>query len=82
MGETVFYSVRVDKLASALAPGWFLTEAIEQDPYPAQPPQPTMRWDAHRLEIESSAINLSGSIERREGDLTLVRSYVRPPGAR
>lgn len=77
MGETVFYSVRVDKSETASSRGWFLIEEIEQDPYPARPLHPLMRWDANKLEIESIASSLSGLIEFHEGDFTLVRSHVR-----
>ena len=71
LGETAFYSVRIDR------PGiWFLSEEIEEDPYPAPAVGPTMKWDSHRLEINIPAQNFIGSIERREGDLTIVRSYV------
>jgi hypothetical protein len=73
MGETTFYSVRIDK------PGaWFTGQDIEQDPFPAEVPEPAMKWNSHRLEIEISAKSLSGSIERRYDDLTVIRSYVRP----
>jgi hypothetical protein len=73
LSETIFYSVRVDK------PGaWFLRMEIEQDPYPAQAIEPVMKWDSHKLEIEVPAEKISGSIERREGDLTIVRSYIHP----
>ena len=73
LGETVFYSVRIDK-----AGAWFLRVEIEEDPNPAQSSEPTMRWDSHKLEVDIPAEAFSGSIERREGDLTVVRSYVRP----
>jgi hypothetical protein len=73
LSETVFYSVRIDK------PGaWFLMVEIEEDPYPAQAFEPAMKWDPHKLQIDIPAEKFSGSIERREGDLTVVRSYVRP----
>ena len=72
LSETVFYSVRLDKPDT-----WFLVLEIEQDPYPAPASEPAMKWDLHRLEIQIRAENFSGSIERREGDLTVARSYVR-----
>jgi len=73
LGETVFYSVRIDKPG-----GWFLRVEIEEDPNPAQSSEPTMRWDSHKLEVDIPAEAFSGSLERREGDLTVVRSYIHP----
>jgi hypothetical protein len=49
---------------------------IEEDLYPAQASEPAVRWDLHKLEIDIPAQTLSGSIERRYGDLTVVRTYV------
>jgi len=37
-----------------------------------------MKWDAHKLEINIPAETFSGSIERRAGALTVVRSYTHP----
>jgi hypothetical protein len=72
-GETIFYSVRIDK------PGaWCLRMEIEQDPSPDQAFEPTMTWNSRRLEIDVPSSTLSGSIDRRENDLTIVRSYTRP----
>ena len=71
-GETAFYSVRIDKPRA-----WSLRIEIEQDPYPAQASEPAMKWVSNRLEIDVIAETLSGSIERREGDLKVVRSYIR-----
>jgi len=77
--ETSFYWIKIDKLGGPADRKWSLTEPIEQDPYPTQPSAPRMRWDAHRLELEIPAKEISGSIERRTEDLTLVRSYFVPP---
>jgi hypothetical protein len=74
-GEAFFYSVRIDKPNTSTG-GWFFTEEIEGDGN--LPPSPVMRWTAHKLEIEILAKSTSGSIEHREGDLTVIRSYVRP----
>jgi hypothetical protein len=71
--ETVFYSVRIDK-----PDAWFFRQDIERDPWPDQASEPTMKWDSHKLEINIRAETLIGSIEHREGDLTVVRSYARP----
>jgi hypothetical protein len=76
--ETTFYSIRIDKLSGPADRRWFLIEQIEQDPYPARPSEPRVKWDAHKLEIEISAKEYSGSIERRVEDLTIVRSYIAP----
>jgi len=71
LGETAFYSAKIAK------PGaWSLGIEIEEDPYPAQAIEPTMTWDAHRLKIDIPAEKFTGSIERREGDLTVARSYI------
>jgi hypothetical protein len=73
LSETIFYSVRIDK------PGaWFLRVELEEDPYPAQASEPAMRWDMHKLEIDIPAEKFSGSIEHREGNLTIVRTYFSP----
>ena len=73
LGETAFYSVRIDK------PGaWFLRVEMEEDPFPAQASEPTMKWDSHKLEIDIPAETISGSIQHHEGDLTVVRTYIRP----
>jgi hypothetical protein len=37
-----------------------------------------MKWDLHKLEIDIPAQTLTGLIERREGDLTVVRTYIPP----
>jgi hypothetical protein len=72
-GKTVFYSVRIDK------PGtWLLRMEIEQVPFPDQAFEPTMTWNSRRLEIDIPSSMLSGSINRYENDLTIVRSYTRP----
>ena len=71
--ETTFYSVRVDKPNA-----WFLMVELEEDPYPAQASKPAMKWDMHKLQIDIPAETFSGSIEHSEGDLTIVRSYIRP----
>jgi hypothetical protein len=72
--ETVFYSVRIDKPEA-----WFFKQDIERDPWPAHTSEPIMKWDSHKLEIGIPAQTLTGSIEQqREGDLTVVRAYIRP----
>jgi len=70
LGETIFYSVRIDN------PTWFLRIEIEEDPYPDQAIEPAMKWDSHKLEIEIPAKAFIGSTERREDDLTIVRTYI------
>jgi hypothetical protein len=80
-GETIFYSVRIDKVTPTRINGvpmggWFLVEDIEEDPYPTAALQPAIKWTAHRLQIDIPARTFSGSYQHREGDLTLVRSYI------
>ncbi|MEO7054930.1 MAG: hypothetical protein ABI191_08130 [Rhizomicrobium sp.] len=77
-GEYFSYSVRVDKPNTPTG-GWFIIDAIERDGEKNPvPPPPTINWTAHRLDIETQSSTLSGSVEHREGDLLLVRSYIRP----
>jgi hypothetical protein len=78
-GETLFYSVRIDKPDPNPLGGWFLIEDIQTDPYPNISALPVMKWTAHRLEIEIAAHALSGEFDRREGDLTVTRRYVSAP---
>jgi hypothetical protein len=78
MAETTFHSVRIDKLGGPADRRWFLIEQIEQDPYPAPPAEPRIRWDAHKLGIEVPSKQYSGLIERHVEDLTIVRSYIAP----
>jgi hypothetical protein len=83
MGETYFYSVRVDKSPTPADRGWFLIQDIEQDPYPAQPPEPALSWNSHTLKIEILAKEFSGSIEyhpnpdRSSDDFAVLQSYTR-----
>jgi hypothetical protein len=76
-GEAFSYSVRIDKLNTPTG-GWFFTQEIEKDDDQIVPPPPALKWTAHQLEIEIPNNAISGAITRREGDLTVVRSYVRP----
>lgn len=75
-GEYFSYSVRVDKPDSP-AGGWFVIDAVardgEENPVP---PPPAIHWAGHRLEIETRSGKLRGAVEHREGDLTIVRSYL------
>ena len=73
LSETIFYSIKVDKPDAR-----FFRVDIEEDLYPAQASEPAVRWDLHKLEIDIPAQTVSGSIERRYGDLTVVRTYVPP----
>ncbi len=74
-GETVFFSVRIDKPNTPTG-GWFFVQQVEGDPDSFTPP--TIKWVSHKLEIEIVAKTLIGSIERRVGDTTVVRLYDRP----
>lgn len=75
-GEYFSYSVRVDKPNTPTG-GWFVIDAIardgEENPVP---PPPAIKWTAHRLDVETRSAKMRGSVEHREGDLTIVRSYV------
>jgi len=75
--ETIFYSVRIDKPHE-----WFMIQDVEEDGYPTPAVQPHLKWSAHRLQIDIPARSLRGSYEHREGDLSVVRSWVtRPQGS-
>jgi hypothetical protein len=74
-GEAFSYSVRLDKPNTPTG-GWFFTQNIEKDNDQITPPPPAIKWTAHRLDIAIPSNQISGSIARREGDLTVVRSYV------
>jgi hypothetical protein len=76
-GEAFSYSVRIDKTTTPTG-GWFFTQQIEKDDDQIVPPPPALKWTAHQLDIEIPNNAISGAITRREGDLTVVRSYVRP----
>jgi hypothetical protein len=71
-GETVFFSVRIDKPNTPTG-GWFFVQQVEEDPASFTPP--VIKWASHNLEIEIVAETMTGSIERRIGDLTVVRVY-------
>ena len=71
-GETVFFSVRIDNPNTPTG-GWFFVEQVEEDPGSFTPP--TVKWVSHRLEIKIAAQTIIGSIERRIGDLTVIRLY-------
>jgi hypothetical protein len=73
-GETVFFSVRIDKPNTPTG-GWFFVQLVEEDPESFTPP--IIKWASHKLEIEIPAEMMTGSIERRIGDLTIARLYVR-----
>ena len=75
LGETIFYSVRIDARSPLQHRGWFTTYEIEDDERPDGPPE--LRWEAPRtLVIERSTRTLAGSIRRHIGDdLTLVRNF-------
>ena len=75
-GEAFSYSVRIDKPNTPTG-GWFFTQQIEKDDDQIVPPPPALKWTAHQLDIEIPNAAISGAITRREGDLTVVRSYVR-----
>jgi hypothetical protein len=76
-GEAFSYSVRIDKPITPTG-GWFFTQQIEKDDDQIVPPPPVLKWTAHQLGIEIPNKAISGAITRREGDLTVTRSYVRP----
>jgi hypothetical protein len=76
-GEAFSYSVRIDKPNTPTG-GWFFTQDIEKDDDQIVPPPPALKWTAHQLDIAIPNNAISGAITRREGDLTIVRSYVRP----
>jgi hypothetical protein len=76
LGESIFYSVRIDAFSPPLRDAWFSTREIEDDEYPAGPPD--VRWSAERqLEITMPTRAMSGSVTDRAGDdLVVVRIYL------
>jgi hypothetical protein len=74
-GETLFFSIRIDKPNTPTG-GWFFVQQVEEDPDSFTPP--IIKWVSHKLEIEIVAKTMTGSIERRIGDLTVVRLYGHP----
>ena len=78
MGESLFYSLRMDALPQPGRRGWLVTGyELENDlDHPASPP--AMKWATpRRLEIDVVTRTLAGSLERSVGDdLTVVRRYV------
>jgi hypothetical protein len=78
MGESLFYSVRIDAKSPPLRRGWFVPGyELENDlVHPTTPP--SMKWATdRRLEIDVATRTLAGSLELSSGDdLTVVRNYV------
>jgi hypothetical protein len=75
VGETIFYSVRIDARSPPLRLGWFTIYEIEDDERPDGPPE--LRWEALRtLVIEMPTRTLAGLIRTHIGDdLILVRNF-------
>lgn len=75
MGETIFYSVRVDAYPPPPRRGWFTKREIDNDERPSEPP--AVRWEAPRtLLIEMKTRTLVGSMREHVGDdLTIVRVF-------
>jgi hypothetical protein len=83
LGETLFYSIRIDAYSPPLKRAWFVPAyELENDDYPDRPP--ALQWTSpRRLEVAVSTRTTSGTITTNVGDdLTLVRIYrPREPGA-
>lgn len=77
LGETIFYSVRIDANSPPLKSGWFVPGyELEDDEYPTV--RPTLSWAAERrLEIRAKTRTIHGTIILNTGDdLTVVRTYI------
>lgn len=75
IGETLFYSVRVDARSPPLRLAWFTNREIEDDERPSEPPK--VRWQSPRaLLIEMTTRTTEGTIRESVGDdLTIIRRF-------
>jgi hypothetical protein len=76
LGESVFYSVRVDAFSPPERMAWFTTRELEADVL--EPPRPPdLSWSNPRqLEITMTTTTLGGQLTEHVGDgLTIVRIF-------
>jgi hypothetical protein len=77
LGESIFYSVRVDAFSPPERMAWFTTRELEADVRPDQPRPPELTWStARQLEITTVTTTLGGRLTEHVGDgLTIVRVF-------
>jgi hypothetical protein len=77
LGESTFYSVRVDAFSLPERMAWFTTRELEADVWPEAPLPPDLGWSTPRqLEITMTTTTLGGRVYEHVGDgLTIVRIY-------
>jgi hypothetical protein len=77
LGESIFYSVRVDAFSPPERSAWFTTRELEADVWPDQPRPPELTWTTPRqLEITMVTMTLGGRLTEHVGDsLTIVRIF-------
>ncbi len=78
LGESIFYSVRVDAFSPPERGAWFTTRELEPGVvWPDQPQPPDLTWSTPRqLEITMTTTTLGGRLtEHVGGSLTIVRIF-------
>jgi hypothetical protein len=77
LGESIFYSVRVDAFSPPERAAWFTTRQLEADVWPDRPRPPGLTWSTPRqLEIAVTTRTLGGRLTEHVGDsLTIVRVF-------
>lgn len=77
LGESIFYSIRVDAFSPPERMAWFTVRELENDAWPAPPELPKVTWSAARqLEIVSGTKTLGGQLSELAGDnLTIIRIF-------
>lgn len=80
LGETIFYSVRLETSGKPRLEGWYVVLNIEGEGG-IDEDEPSVEWiSPNTLEIKSTTGTLKGTIERRIEEVTIIRSY-RPRGS-
>ena len=77
LGESIFYSVRVDAFSPPERTSWFTNRELEADVWPEEPRPPGLIWTTPRqLEITMVTTTLGGRLTEHIGDdLTIVRIF-------
>jgi hypothetical protein len=79
LGESIFYSVRIDALSPPAERGWYTIREIEGDAWPIPDAPPQVVWVAARqLEITMDTKALHGRLTEKIDDLTVVRVFEAP----
>jgi len=77
LGESIFYSVRVDAFSPPERTPWFTNRELEADVWPEEPRPPNLIWTTPRqLEITMATKRLDGRLTEHIGnELTIVRIF-------